>query len=217
LKNYSARIQIGFCLRFNSLFKVVKSILAAGQLGEVNLAKLESGQYLPLWHPYTDYRGEYFSRKELGGGALRTLSHEIDLSLFFFGFPRGVRAVVDKFSNLEIDVDDYACILLDYPKASVRIEIDFLQKKSKRCGLICGTEADLEYDLVQNKVWVYDKTGNMLQEIHPNRNDMYFDQMHDFLNNVGDETYSTLKESVALMKIIAVSEQYSENTKFIEL
>lgn len=217
LNSYPARIQIGFCLRFNSLFKVVKSILETGQLGEVCLAKLESGQYLPLWHPYTDYRGEYFSRKDLGGGAIRTLSHEIDLALFFFGFPEGVKAFVDKVSDLAIDVDDYACVLLAYPKASVRIEIDFLQKNPKRCGLICGTEADLEYDLVQNKVCVYDKTGNLLQEVYPEKNDMYYDQMRNFLDNAGEENYSTLKESVALMKIIEVSEQYSENTKFIEL
>jgi hypothetical protein len=37
--------------------------------------------YLPKWHPYADYRKEYTALKTLGGGVIRTLSHEIDLSL----------------------------------------------------------------------------------------------------------------------------------------
>ena len=41
--------------------------------------QIQAGQYLPDWHSYEDYRKSYFSRKDLGGGVLLTLIHEIEI------------------------------------------------------------------------------------------------------------------------------------------
>ena len=52
-------------------------------------AKAWFESYLPSWHPWEDYGLSYAARKDLGGGALRTLDHEIDFLELVPGDPRG--------------------------------------------------------------------------------------------------------------------------------
>ena len=217
LKNYQPKIQVGFCLRFNNVMRITKEIIENGQLGEIFHARLDVGQYLPLWHPYTDYRKEYFSKKILGGGALRTLSHEIDLVQYFFGNPTRIRSFIDHLSPLEIDVDDYSLLLLQFENKTVKIEIDFLQKKAKRKGIILGTEADLEYDVFNNRVSIYDKKGKLLKILEPDKNDMYQDQMRSWLSTEKNQIAASLDQSLYQLNIIEKAEYYSRNTKWMEI
>lgn len=215
MKSYNAKIQVGFCLRYHKVIRLVKEKINSGILGDVYHARLEVGQYLPLWHPYTDYSEEYYSKKIMGGGAIRTLSHEIDLAQFFFGRPQSVNSVVEKVSDLKIDVDDYSLFLLKYPKTLVRIEIDFLQKNPKRKGIVMGTLADLEYDVFNNLIKIYDKEGKLTEEILVPAADMYLDQMKDFISDNRDfKHYASVEDSQILMKIISLAENNSSDNNW---
>ena len=199
-------IQIGFCLRFHEVAKRVKEIIKSKQLGQIYHSRLNVGQYLPSWHPYTDYRTEYFSKKELGGGAIRTLSHEIDLAIHFFGEPTSFKTFKNKVSNLEINVDDYTLLLLQYKNHLSRIEIDFLNKKKERNGIIFGTKADLHYDFFENTIKIYDTNTNLiLDEIIPKEN-MYHSQMVAFLNLIStnklEDKISTFEQNILIQTII---------------
>jgi len=55
-------IRVAFCLRFHPIVQLIKEIISSGSLGKVLKTNLVVGQYLPSWHPYTDYRTEYFSQ-----------------------------------------------------------------------------------------------------------------------------------------------------------
>ena len=200
-------VQIGFCLRFNNLFKAVKSALKDNIIGDVFHSRINVGQYLPSWHPYTDYRTEYFSKKEYGGGSLRTLCHEIDLSFFFFGNPTKTSTLSGKVSNLEINVDDYALMLFSYKnKHTSRIEIDFLSKKKERNGIIFGTKGDLHYDFFDNTIIIFDICGKEIINKTIETNNMYYDQMYAFLtlieSNGKIKEGSTWDENIHIMKII---------------
>lgn len=200
-------IQVGFCLRFLSIIKKVKELIANGELGNVYQSRLNAGQYLPTWHPYTDYREEYFSRKELGGGALRTLSHELDLALYFFGRPDSSAVRSAHTSSLEIDTDDYSLVTLSYGRHICRIELDFLSKKKVRNGVIYGELGDLHYDVFSNQIEIYNPDGLLVLQDTVEPNNMYKDQMKVFLEFVvsgsRDQTAAGFAESIDLMKIIA--------------
>lgn len=201
-------VQIGFCLRFHSLFQKVKELLDKNAIGNVYHSRLNVGQYLPTWHPYTDYRTEYFSKEQLGGGAIRTLSHEIDLAIYFFGLPIKSKSFSFKTSDLEIDVDDYSLVLLTYEaNHTSRIEMDFISKKMERKGFIYGTKADLHYDLFNNKIEIFDTEGKLMNEFSVDENNMYSKQMKAFIDLITlekvDKNSSTMKESITLTKIIS--------------
>lgn len=217
LKEYQSKVQIGFCLRYHPVIKKLKEVLDSKILGNIYHAKLNVGQYLPNWHPYTDYKSEYFSRKDLGGGSIRTLSHEIDLSQFLFGNPLELNSYVGKVSNLEIDVDDLCMILLKYENMIVRIEADFLQKNPVRKGIIIGTDGDVEYDVFENYIRTYDSNGNLMENYSPNVSNMYENQMLDFLKRKSNINYATIEDSLLLMKIISESERSSNKKSWIKL
>lgn len=216
LLNYKYKIQVGFCLRFHNVVLKVNEIIKSGLLGKIYFADLKVGQFLPQWHPYTDYRNEYFSKKNLGGGAIRTLSHEIDLAQFFFGNPIAIKSFQAKVSDLEIDVDDLSIIFLKYSDKTVKLEIDFLQKNPKRIGVIHGSENDLEYDIFNNTVSLYNKDGFLLSIENIEKNNMYTAQMNCFLKETMDG-FSTVEESLAQMQIIENVENYNKNNGWLSL
>lgn len=199
------KIQVGFCLRFNSFFQKVKEYLDSDVLGDVYHSRLNVGQYLPSWHPYTDYRTEYFAQKELGGGAIRTLSHEIDLSFFFFGSPSKSKTYIFKTSDLEIDVDDYALVLNEYHSSNIcRIEMDFLNMKKERKGFIYGSKCNLHYNFFDNKICIYNRKGEEIISEQVVANNMYAEQMKSFLSLIktGHLSGSTWQENILITKII---------------
>lgn len=140
-------VRVGYVLRFHPLLAAARARLRAGAIGAPRLARFEVGQYLPDWRQ-GDYRRDVSAQAALGGGALLELSHEIDLALWLLGAPDSVTASIGRVGRLEIDVEDYASVILDRGGLSVALHLDFLQRASRRRVMIAGDEATLELDLV---------------------------------------------------------------------
>ncbi|MHA1186443.1 MAG: Gfo/Idh/MocA family protein [Candidatus Heimdallarchaeota archaeon] len=218
-----SKIMVGFCLRFHEVAKAIKQFISEKKLGEIIKASLYVGQYLPTWHPHTDYRTEYYSRKELGGGALRTLSHEIDLMIHFFGKPIELSAAIDKLSDLEIDVDDNAIILSRMANGSlIRVELDFLNPTSSRKGVIFGSKGKLEYSFSELTVNFTDYSNNnevVYHNLELDSNQMYVDQMRDFIELIRNKksVQCTFDDSVIIMNIIKLAEESSKKKSWIKV
>ncbi len=61
-----------------------------GKIGRVLWLNVESGQYLPDWRPWQNYRESYSARQELGGGIILDGSHELDYICWLLGRPTEV-------------------------------------------------------------------------------------------------------------------------------
>ena len=128
-------VAVGYNLRFHPALEAVRAAAHDGRIGRLLSVRAEIGQYLPDWHPEDDYRRSYAARAELGGGALLTLSHELDYVRWIAGEVEDVRGLAVHVSSLELDVDDVAeviCRLTDGAVAS--IHMDFLDRSyNRRC------------------------------------------------------------------------------------
>lgn len=213
LKEYdTSRVMVGFCLRYHEIINFIKNYIESGQLGEILKANLYSGQYLPFWHRYADYRTEYYSKKELGGGVLRTLSHEIDIMHYLFGPVKELIGSVDKISKLEIDVDDNVNLICrTHKKTLVSIELDYLNPISTREGRIFGTNGVIEYSFLNNSIILkdYNETTHILHEnSNYDPNNMYIDQMKDFIKLLEGKKNirCNFKDGVEVMKVIKAAE-----------
>ncbi|MGB1307439.1 MAG: Gfo/Idh/MocA family protein [Oceanihabitans sp.] len=208
-------IKVGYCLRYHPIIKKVKSLLNNNLIGNIFHSRIQVGQYLPSWHPYTDYRKEYFSRKELGGGALRTLSHELDLLVFFLNEPEKVYSLTGKISDLEIDVDDYSIIIAKYKTMVSRVELDFFSLNTYRNGSFYGDNGEIHYDAIKKTITITYRDNNKPEEIINTfkETNMYVEQMQDFLNTINGKPSQlcTYKEAVSVMNII----EESENNNYI--
>ena len=219
-KQQQGRIRVAFCLRFHPITLKVKEVISSFKLGRVLKANLVVGQHLPTWHPYTDYRTEYFSKKSLGGGALRTLSHELDLAYHWFGDYEATFAFADKLSDLEIDVDDNVFILNRHKEGvTTNITIDFLAPKVRRYGYVLFEHGELHYDMIASTLTInhYHGVPDEIIELEPN--DMYKTQMIDFFKLIESEEskLATYRDSVHIMKLISAVEKSTIEKKLIKI
>lgn len=139
---------VGCNLRFLPSLGALRRLISARACGEVVRAHFECGQWLPDWRPDRDYRSSYSAKRSLGGGVHLDLIHELDMALWLLGdFPEAdVRR--GRFSRLEIDSDDVACLLLSRPGGPVvTIALDYVARPPIRQYRVVGTEGTLEWDL----------------------------------------------------------------------
>ena len=67
-----------------------------------------------------NYENNVSANKNLGGGVLLELSHEINYLNWLFGDVKWVKASISKQSSLKLDVEDTANIILSFKKIKVK-------------------------------------------------------------------------------------------------
>ena len=138
---------VGYNLRFHACIAEMKRAVEAGEIGKPLTLFAEVGQYLPSWRPHKDYQDSVSAQKQLGGGALLELSHEIDLAVLFGG--REVSGVAGRFgkeSDLDLDVEDYANLRIEFGGGlSAMLHLDFMQNPGGRWCRVIGTRGTLEW------------------------------------------------------------------------
>lgn len=199
------QILVGYCLRFSPLIQTIENeIKDLGALWKVSFYR---SLYLPLWHPYADYRKEYMGRKDLGGGAVRTLSHEIDLMVKWFGKPKSINSVLDKLSDLEIDTEDFAWLSCKFTAGTrVNFELDYLGHNYTNKGVIVGENGTVEYNYSTQEIWVNNTKGEQVKHLALSNDvdNMYQGQMDDFIGfvNGSESNNATFEQAKKSMEII---------------
>ena len=141
--------QTGCNLRFLPSLQRLRELVHDGTLGRVVRASLEVGQWLPDWRPQQDYRTSYSAHARQGGGVILDLVHEIDQARWLFGEFEHVQAQAGKFSSLEIDAEDTACILLGRRATGplVSIALDYVSRRPVRRYAVVGEGGSAVWDL----------------------------------------------------------------------
>ena len=129
-------------MRFHNAIQVLKKNI--DRIGKPLFAQGHVGNYLPNMRPGVDYRTVYAAHKDQGGGTLLDAIHEIDYMSWLFGKVKRVFAHTATLSDLEIDVEDYAAVILIHA-TGVRtvLTMDYLQQCKRRGCEIIGTEGTL--------------------------------------------------------------------------
>lgn len=187
---------VGYQLRFHPCYKLVHELLRQNAIGNLLAARMAFGEYLPGWHPYEDYRESYAARQELGGGVILTQIHDLDIALWLFGMPHRVFALGGHFSDLELDVEDTASMLLqcEYSQSGraaralpVHVQQDYLQKPGSRSLEIVGDKGKIALVLQLAQVEVFHADCERA-EIHCfenfERNQIFLEEMQHFLDCV---------------------------------
>ena len=134
-RNAGLTVAVGYNLRFHPALEAIREAVRAGRIGRLLTARAEVGHYLPDWHLDVDYRTSYAARAELGGGALLTLSHELDYVRWIAGEVESTYGVFTRVSTLELDADDVAEVICRHEGGPVSsIHMDFLDRSyNRRC------------------------------------------------------------------------------------
>lgn len=137
----------GFNMRFLDTLSTVRSMIHAGRIGTVVRASLSAGQWLPDWRT-GDYRETYSARADLGGGVILDLSHELDIARWLFGEIDIIACKSGKYSSLEIQSADTACILAAARSGPLlSINLDYVARFPLRHYEIVGDRGTIVWDL----------------------------------------------------------------------
>ena len=153
---------IGYNLRFLPSLGAFREFVHSGRIGRVLSVRCDIGQYLPSWRPGNDYRAGVSASRELGGGAVLELSHEIDYLRWIFGEIAWVKAALSRQSDLEIDVEDTAHLILGFVPEENRqpllgtLTMDFIRHDTTRTCIAIGESGSLRWNALTGTVDCFD-------------------------------------------------------------
>jgi predicted dehydrogenase len=173
-------------------------------------ARAEVGEYLPDWHPWEDYRQGYSARQDLGGGALLTFSHELDSLCWVLGAPTRLTAMAAHASSLEIDTEDVAEIILQFPDGPLAtVHVDYVRRPPRRTLEVVGEDGVLLWEYDANRLLRYTPLSRQwrIEEGDPsfNRNDTYLAELRHFAACVEGEQARPLIDSEQAAAVLAIA------------
>ena len=200
-------IEIGYVFRHDPCTKKVKELLGAKIIGNIVEADFYCGSWLPDWREGIDYRKCVSSKRELGGGVLLELSHEIDLALNLFGRMKIEYASLKNSGLLEINVEDQARVIAKTEEGcTVTISLNFCTMPARRNVVIRGSGGEIYWNLIDSTIDVV--RGKNLEPIHyrsiSKNTERYVKQMEHFLS-VSEgiaQPRCNLKKGIEVMEII---------------
>jgi len=214
-------IQLGYNLRFHLSLEYFRNLIHKDKIGRVLSVKSEIGQSLPTWRPNVDYRFSVSAQKELGGGVLLELSHELDYLRWIFGEVTKVSAILCKQSDLEIDVEDSAFITLqfstnnDRPGPVASLCMDFVRHDATRSCVAIGSLGTLRWNALDGTVEYWKSGAHEWEELFHNPSkgdDSYIREWKHFLGCISKKETPcvTAEDGFAVMKIIETAQISNE-------
>ena len=214
-------LMTGYNLRFLPSLIEFKQQIYSRKIGKIYSIRSEIGQYLPNWRPETDYRCGVSAQQKMGGGVLLELSHEIDYLSWIFGKIDWVKSHVSKQSDLEIDVEDSAQVILGFEEVdgavlTASLNIDFIRHDTTRRCFVIGEKGTLLWDGIRGKVEFYKIFGqhwNVLFSSIPDRNFTYTEEIKSFFMSVESNIAPSIsgKDCLQVVNIVEAIKKSSNN------
>lgn len=215
-KKKKVPILVGYQLRYSKGSRFFYKKVISGLVGVPIRANIKCLSYLPNWRPDQDYRIGPSAKKNLGGGVLLELSHELDYANWFFGKFLNIKAYIKNTGILDIEVEDIAELkLTSYLNFPVFIKLSFSSKKEIRDCILKGSKGILSWNVIKNivtwkpnngkkKKWYFDK----------NKDSFYKSQLIHFLSCIehNKKPLVPLNHGIYALKL-ALSAKLSNNKK----
>jgi predicted dehydrogenase len=139
-------VAVGYNLRFHPALVAIREAVKRGRLGRLLTVRAEVGQQLGDWHPGEDFRSSYVARRDLGGGAVLTLSHELDYVRWIVGEISSVDIFTLRDSPLQLEVDVAAELVCRHTDGTLSsVHVDLLDRSYNRRSRWVGEAATVEW------------------------------------------------------------------------
>jgi len=201
-------LMVGYNLRFEPELAKIKKQLSQKSIGKIKLAKIFVGSYLPDWHPNEDHRQSYSAKKDLGGGVLLDLSHEINYAIWFFGKAKTVKAKLKKAAELEIETEAVADLEVEFESGvKAQIHLDYVSREHKRSLEVKGDKGFLNWDYaaIKNSGW--------------DSNEMYVEEIKSFIQAIKEKNKPRISgdEAKHVLEIIEAAKESSKSGAMVKL
>jgi len=208
-------------LRYHPIVLHVNDILNSGKIGKPLSFLYHSGQYLPDWHPWEDYRNYYVSKR--GTGACREIvPFELVWITQIFGEIGSVSAFKRKVSKLDVDIDDIYSIIFEFKNTMMgNLTVDVITRVPYRQLKILGEDGVILADWLEKSLKYFRKeTGwtnlkvddGLAEKNYIYGEQMYVTEMENFIKAIKKEIKQpyTFEEDLKILKILDAIEKSSD-------
>ncbi len=217
-KASDSRILVGFQFRYHPGLMQINEWIQQEKIGSIYYVRTHWGEYLPDWHSWEDYHDSYSARKDLGGGALLTLSHPIDYLRWIFGEFDSVSAKMGGQKALGIEVEEMVESTVRFKNGILGgMHVNYLQRPPELFLEIIGSEGRISWDYLSGELKIY-QTEDQTWEFYPltegfSRNDLFLEEMQHFLQVAAGKAppLCSLDDGIKVQKIIAALYQAVED------
>lgn len=201
--NHFASLHVGYNLRFHPVMRKLAKVLEPNRVLQIHAYV---GQYLPDWRPGTAYQDSYSANLARGGGVLLDLSHDLDLLNGLVGPWRDLTALGGQLSDLEIDSDDVASILIRFAKCpAATLSLNYLDRSVRREIIVNCSDTTFKADLVAGTL----ETNGDVERFDVQRDTTYL-AMHQASLSDGAGACTADEALEVLGMIAAVRPSYSD-------
>lgn len=215
---------VGCNTRFFASMKFVKKLLDSSSIGKVLSVRASCGFYLPYWHPQGDYRKDYTANKSLGGGIILDDIHEIDYLRWLLGEVNEVFCISGKVSNLEMDTEDFAAILLKFESGIVaEVHLDCLQRSYRRSCELIGERGIIIWDYIEESVRLFTEKEKKWQvfskDLKTGKNEMFIAEMKHFIDCIEgkDIPINNVIEAKRVLEIALAAKESAQTRKIVKV
>lgn len=219
-------VKVGYNLRFLNSLKTLNSLIKSKILGKIYFVDIFAGQNLLNWRKKKDYKNTVSAQKKLGGGVLLELSHEIDYVNWIFGYFDRIFCKNSKISDLKIDVEDNAKILLfSKNKYTINVNLDFCRQDPIRICHVVGKNGSLIWNGVKNKLLYFSNKKKNWKNIRFKKNNIqnsYLQQLKEIIKlcnsrkNINNDL-ADINSALKTMKLIDSARNSSNFLKVIRI
>ena len=216
-------VTIGFQMRHHPAFKKLLAVIAAGDIGRPISLHGHVGQYLPDWRPEIDYRQTYSARKNMGGGVIFDICHEIDIALQIMGPANRITCMTGTYSDLEIDTEDIAEITLEHRQGGISsIHLNYVERGYHWQTGIIGTRGNLQWNYAGQYLQIQTADDREIRVPDPpdfHRDDLFRAQLKAWLKVLSDkvEPTATLEQGIEVTRICCCALQSAAEGRHIRL
>jgi len=197
------KVYVGYNLRFHPVIDKLKDIV---DVDEVIKVEISCHSFLPEWRKNIDYRKSSSAKKNMGGGVLLDLSHELDYLLYLFGGIDILHSLNSKVSNLDIETDDYLNLVGRIVKnnAIFSLDLTYFSYMERREITIFSSKGTIHADLIKNKLSIYSDKG--LDEISFDNYEIAksYEDQHKAILAKDNSKLCSYEEAKEVMKVIQV-------------
>ncbi|XPV75738.1 MAG: Gfo/Idh/MocA family protein [Desulfovibrio sp.] len=197
-------VMIGYMFRFHPGVKRFMKLVKQQAAGPILSGHIQLHSFMPAWHSYEKHDEFYAGRKDLGGGAVLSEIHEIDLLAAMLGLPEQLLACGGSLSSLNMDVEDTASAILSYRHENkalpVTLNMCFVQRPPARIITFYCENGYIRWSGMDSIVELVDEAnGKHEREDFSSfdRNEMFIAELRHFVQCIqnGKKPMSSLDET----------------------
>lgn len=183
---------VGYMMRYHPLVQALRDAIADQKYGPLLSFTSHWGEYLPDWHPWEDYRDGYAARKDQGGGAALTLSHDLDLIFYITGSSLHRHFMIaNRKSSLEVTAEAGADFIMEFKNGVTgHVHLNYYEQPSNRYTELVFEQASVRFDYYRNSLTIRKKSddlgssGEVLKLDNFDRNQLFIAQQDDFFARI---------------------------------